>query len=68
MPLLNIRLGWFYRLIPAIKGGLRAMLSWLGIVVGTLRSVLRIQRDLALENLVLRQHLSSTSIAIVGHD
>jgi hypothetical protein len=34
------------------------MLKWLEIVVGTLRSVLRPQRELALENLVLRQQLA----------
>ena len=37
---------------------LRAMLNWLGIVVGTLRSALCTQRELALENLVLRQQLA----------
>ncbi len=34
------------------------MLNWLGIVVGTLKLVLRNQRELALENLVLRQQLA----------
>ena len=34
------------------------MLNWLGIVVGTLRSALCTQRELALENLVLRQQLA----------
>ncbi|MDH3281226.1 MAG: hypothetical protein OEQ18_08865 [Gammaproteobacteria bacterium] len=33
------------------------MFKWLGIIVGTLRSVFRPQRELALENLVLRQQL-----------
>jgi hypothetical protein len=37
---------------------LPAMLYWLRIVVGTLRSLLRTQRNLALENLVLRQQLA----------
>ena len=34
------------------------MLKWLGIIARTLRSVLRTQRDLALENLVLRQQVA----------
>ena len=34
------------------------MLKWLGIVLGTLTSALRPQRELALENLVLRQQLA----------
>ncbi len=34
------------------------MINWLGIVAGTLRSLLRTQRELALENLVLRQQLA----------
>ena len=34
------------------------MLNWLGIVVGTFRSALRTQRELAIENLVLRQQLA----------
>ena len=34
------------------------MLKWLGIIVGTLRSAFRPQRELALENLVLRQQLA----------
>ena len=33
-------------------------MKWLGIVAGTLRSLLRNQQDLALENLVLRQQLA----------
>src|SRR2546429_8197582 len=34
------------------------MVRWLGILVGTLRSCLRTHRDLALENLALRQQLA----------
>ncbi|MFQ5946300.1 MAG: integrase core domain-containing protein [Anaerolineae bacterium] len=34
------------------------MVRWLGIVIGTLRSALRTHRELALENLVLRQQLA----------
>src|SRR5438874_6737712 len=34
------------------------MVRWLGILVGTLRSCLRTHRELALENLVLRQQLA----------
>ena len=34
------------------------MLNWLGLVVGTFRSALRTQRELAFENLVLRQQLA----------
>lgn len=34
------------------------MLKWLGILLGTLRSVVRRRRDLALENLALRQQLA----------
>ena len=34
------------------------MFKWLGIIVRTLRSALRPQRELALENLVLRQQLA----------
>ena len=34
------------------------MVRWLGILVGTLRISLRTHRDLALENLALRQQLA----------
>ncbi len=34
------------------------MFKWLAIIAGTLRSTLRRQRDLAVENLVLRQQLA----------
>jgi len=34
------------------------MVIWLGILVGTLRSCLRTHRELALENLALRQQLA----------
>ena len=34
------------------------MVRWLGILVGTLRSCLRTHRELALENLALRQQLA----------
>ncbi len=34
------------------------MLKWLGIIFGTLRSALRTQPDLALENLALRQQVA----------
>jgi hypothetical protein len=34
------------------------MVRWLGIVLGTLRSAVRTQRELALENLALRQQLA----------
>ena len=34
------------------------MLKWLGIIGRTLRSALRTQRDLAIENLALRQQLA----------
>jgi hypothetical protein len=34
------------------------MLKWLGILIGTLRSVFRSRRDLALENLALRQRVA----------
>src|SRR5437867_10282143 len=34
------------------------MVRWLGILVGTLRSCLRTRRELALENLALRQQLA----------
>jgi putative transposase len=34
------------------------MLRWLGIIVGTLRSTLRTHRELALENLALRQQVA----------
>jgi len=34
------------------------VLKWLGIIIPTLRSVLRCRQDLALENLVLRQQLA----------
>jgi len=34
------------------------MIKWLWIVLGTLRSVMRTHRELALENLALRQQLS----------
>ena len=37
---------------------LAVMVRWLGILVGTLRSCLRTHRDLALENLALRQQLA----------
>jgi len=33
------------------------MVRWLGIVLGTLRSAVGTHRELALENLVLRQQL-----------
>lgn len=35
------------------------MIKWLGIVAGTLRSLLRTQRELALENLALRQQVAT---------
>src|SRR5207249_10125435 len=35
-----------------------AMVRWLGILIGTLRSTVRTHRELALENLVLRQQLA----------
>ena len=35
------------------------MLKWLRIIVGTLRSSVRSRRELALENLALRQQLAS---------
>jgi hypothetical protein len=34
------------------------MIRWLGIFLGTLRSAVRTRRELALENLALRQQLS----------
>jgi hypothetical protein len=34
------------------------MIRWLGIVFGTLRSAVRTHRELALENLALRQQLA----------
>jgi hypothetical protein len=34
------------------------MLRWLGILIGTLRSAVRTHRELALENLALRQQLA----------
>ena len=34
------------------------MVSWLGILLGTLRSTVRTHRELALENLALRQQLA----------
>src|SRR3989449_2651355 len=34
------------------------MVRWLGILVGTLRSIIRTRRELALENLALRQQLA----------
>jgi putative transposase len=34
------------------------MLKWLGILIGTLRSVLKSRRDLALENLAQRQQVA----------
>src|SRR5256712_11831498 len=34
------------------------MVRWLGIPVGTLRSIVRTRRELALENLALRQQLA----------
>jgi hypothetical protein len=34
------------------------MLKWLGILIGTLRSVCRSRRDLAFENLALRQQVA----------
>ena len=34
------------------------MLRWLGILTGTLRSAVRTRRELALENLALRQQLA----------
>jgi len=34
------------------------MVRWLGILMGTLRSTLRTHRELALENLALRQQLA----------
>jgi hypothetical protein len=34
------------------------MLTWLGIIFGTLRSALCTQRDLAIENLILRQQVA----------
>src|SRR5262245_17426483 len=34
------------------------MIRWLGIVLGTLRSAVRAHRELALENLALRQQLA----------
>jgi hypothetical protein len=34
------------------------MVRWLGIVLGTLRSTVRTHRELALENLALRQQLA----------
>ena len=35
------------------------MLRWLGIALGTLRLAIRAQRELALENLALRQQLAA---------
>ena len=34
------------------------MIRWLGILLGTMRSTVRTHRELALENLVLRQQLA----------
>jgi len=34
------------------------MVRWVGILVGTLRSCLRTHRELALENMALRQQLA----------
>jgi len=34
------------------------MVRWLGILIGTLRSTVRTHRELALENLALRQQLA----------
>jgi len=34
------------------------MVRWLGILLGTLRSMVRTHRELALENLALRQQLA----------
>ncbi len=41
---------------------LTAMLKWLGILVGTLRSALRSQQELALENLALRHQLAAVKL------
>ncbi len=38
------------------------MIKWLGIVVRTLRSLLRTQHELALENLVLRQQVAALKL------
>ena len=38
------------------------MLKWLGILLGTLRSALRSRRELALENLALRQPLAAVKL------
>ncbi len=38
------------------------MLKWLGILVGTLRSALRSQQELALENLALRHQLAAVKL------
>ena len=38
------------------------MLKWLGILLGTLRSALRSRRELALENLALRQQLAAVKL------
>jgi hypothetical protein len=35
------------------------MIRWLGILFGTLQSTIRTQRELALENLALRQQLAA---------
>lgn len=35
------------------------MVRWLGIIIGTLRSTLRTYRELALENLALRQQIAA---------
>ena len=38
------------------------MLKWLGILLGTLKSALRSRRELALENLALRQPLAAVKL------
>ncbi len=43
------------------------MVSWLGILLGTLRSTVRTHRELALENLALRQQLAVWTAVSRGH-
>jgi len=38
------------------------MVKWLGILIGTLRSVFGSRRDLVLENLALRQQVAVTLV------
>ena len=42
------------------------MVRWLGILIGTLRATFRTHRELALENLALRQQLAVWISALSG--